>query len=221
MSVPRAAVVDVDGTLVDSVYQHAICWHRAFAESDLAIPVWRCHRAIGMGGDQLVPELAGERVESDRGDRLRERQNELFAELIDDVRPLPGAAELIEDLSARGHEIVLASSAEEANVERHIDDLGIGEAIAGYTTSADVAASKPDPDLIDAALERTDPALRADAILIGDSVWDVEAAARAGLGCIALLTGGFAASELREAGAAAVFTDPPDLVERLAETPLG
>ena len=219
MSERRIAIVDVDGTLVDSVYQHALCWHRAFAEAGISIPAWRCHRAIGMGGDQLVPALAGAEVEAERGEKLRERENELFDWYADDVQPLPGARELIEALGDRGLEVVLASSAEEDKVRHHLDQLEISDLIAGYTTSADVDDSKPDPELLEAALAKTSGG--GPATLIGDSVWDVEAAARAGVGSIGLLTGGFSDSELRDAGAGAVFEDPVELRERLGETPLG
>lgn len=221
MSAPRAAILDVDGTLVDSVYQHAICWQRAFAERELRIPAWRCHRAIGMGGDHLVPELAGDQVEGQLGDALRERENQLFAELSDEVGPLPGAAELVAELSERGHEVVLASSGEEQAIEEHLELLGIESSISGYTTSADVENSKPEPDLLRVALEKVSAAAREGAVLVGDSTWDVESAARAGIDCIGLLTGGFSEGELREAGAGDVFRDPEELREHLDETALG
>jgi HAD superfamily hydrolase (TIGR01509 family) len=219
MSTRRIAIVDVDGTLVDSVYQHALTWHRAFAEADLAIPVWRCHRAIGMGGDQLVPDLAGDEVERDQGERLREREGELFAELLDEVQPLPGASELIEALAERGLVIVLASSASTDEVRDHISTLGIDELIAGYTTADDVDASKPDPDLVEAALAKARESTGGDgdAVMIGDSVWDVRAAERAGIGTVGLLTGGFSADELRDAGATAVYADPGELAGALDE----
>jgi HAD superfamily hydrolase (TIGR01509 family) len=213
----KLAIVDVDGTLVDSVYQHALTWHRAFAEADLAIPVWRCHRAIGMGGDQLVPELAGDEVERDRGERLREREGELFAQLLDEVQPLPGASDLIEALAERGLVIVLASSAATDEVREHISTLGIEELIAGFTSADDVDASKPDPDLVEAALAKAREHEDGEAVMIGDSVWDVRAAERAGIGTIGLLTGGFSADELHEAGATAVYADPGELAGALDE----
>jgi HAD superfamily hydrolase (TIGR01509 family) len=214
---PRTAVVDVDGTLVDSVYHHALCWHRAFADGGFTIPVWRCHRKIGMGGDQLVPALIGERGEREHGDALREAEGDLFAEQIDRVAPLEGAADLVRALTERGHEVVLSSSAQESEVERHIEVLEIGEDVVGHTSANDVDASKPDPDLVHAALEKSK---LAEATMIGDSVWDVRAADRAGIGCIGLLSGGFAESELEDAGAVAVFASPADLLDSLNRTEL-
>ncbi len=216
---PGIALLDVDGTLVDSVYQHALSWQRALAHHSVEVPAWRCHRHIGMGGDQIVTALAGEEVERLYGDALRALEGELFAELLEEVRPLPGAAELVRELADRGHEIVLASSAGADEAERHIDTLGIREVISAYTTSADVEATKPEPDLVKAALAKaTKPT---GAVLIGDSTWDVEAAARAEVETIGLLCGGFSEAELRDAGASAVFPTPVELRERLDETPLG
>lgn len=212
-----AAIIDVDGTLVDSVYHHALCWHRAFAGVGLNVPVWRCHRRIGMGGDQLVTELAGERVEDEHGSRLRAAEAELFSALIDEVQQLEGAVELIEALSGRGP-VTLASSAEEDEVRRHIDELGVAEMIHGYTTASDVDRSKPHPDVVGAALELVEGDR---ATMVGDSVWDVEAARRAGVQCVGVLSGGFSEQELREAGAIGVYDSPGRLAERLDETPFG
>ena len=214
----KAALLDVDGTLVDSVYQHTLTWQRALARHGYEVPAWRCHRHIGMGGDQIVTALAGEQAEREHGDELRDLESDLFGELIDEVRPLPGAAELVRALADRGHDVVLASSAGGEEAEAHIDELGTREAISDYTTSADVEATKPEPDLIKAAIEKAGDV--DSAVLVGDSTWDIEAAKRAGIESIGLLCGGFSEAELREAGAVAVFTDPAALLERLGETPL-
>lgn len=213
-----AAILDVDGTLVDSVYQHALCWQRALAEHELWVPAWRCHRGVGMGGDQIVVALAGEEAEREHGDALREREDELFAEQIDGVRPLEGARDLVERLADRGHGVVLASSGSESDVTHYIDLLDLDGLLAGYTTSADVDATKPHPDVISSALGKVDAS---SGILVGDTVWDVEAANRAGIPCIGLLTGGFGEGELLAAGAEAVFDSPGELVERLDRTSLG
>jgi len=214
----KAALLDVDGTLVDSVYQHALTWRRALARHGYEVPAWRCHRHIGMGGDQIVTALAGEEAEREHGDELRELESDLFGELIDEVRPLPGAAELIEELADRGHDVVLASSAGGEEADAHIDELGVRDAIAGYTTSADVEVTKPEPDLVKAAIEK---AGEVDvAVMVGDSTWDIEAAKRAGIESIGLLCGGFSEAELLEAGAVAVFADPAELLEHLGETSL-
>jgi HAD superfamily hydrolase (TIGR01549 family) len=216
--VPAAAILDIDGTLVDTNYQHAIAWYRAFRKHGVVLPIWRIHRHIGMGGDQLVPALAGEEIAGERGDDIREDEKDLYAELIDEVEPMDGARELIERLRELGSEVVLASSAKDDEVEHYLDQLDAREIVHGWTTSADVEATKPEPDLVHAALEKVE----ADgAVMVGDTTWDVKAAKRAGVETIAVRTGGFGVDELREAGAVAVFESVRELCERLGETPLG
>jgi HAD superfamily hydrolase (TIGR01509 family) len=212
------AILDIDGTLVDTNYQHAIAWYRAFRRHEIVLPIWRIHRHIGMGGDQLVPTLAGESVESERGDEIRAAEKDLYAELIDEVEPMEGARELIEDLKRNGNAVVLASSAKREEVDHYLDLLGARKLADGWTTSADVEATKPHPDLVLAALEKVEGER---AVLIGDTTWDAKAAMSAGVESIGVLTGGFSADELRAAGAAAVFESVQELRERLAETPLG
>jgi HAD superfamily hydrolase (TIGR01509 family) len=213
---PPAALLDVDGTLVDTNYHHAIAWYRAFRKGEIVMPVWRIHRHIGMGGDQLVRALAGEGVEEERGDAIREAEKQLYMELIDDVAPLPDARELVVVLKERGHAVVLASSAKEHEVERYVDLLDVRDVVDGWTTSADVDATKPAPDLVLAGLEK---AGGGPAVMLGDSTWDIEAARRAGVETVALLTGGYSDAELRDAGAAIVFESLAELIERLDETP--
>jgi HAD superfamily hydrolase (TIGR01549 family) len=212
------AILDVDGTLVDTNYHHAIAWFRAFLRNDVVVPVWRVHRHIGMGGDQLVAALAGDEVEERHGDDIREAESELYRELIGEVRTMEGSRELIEDLRERENVVVLASSAKDWEVEHYIELLDAEPIIDAYTTSADVESTKPEPDLIKAALEKADG--DGDALLIGDTVWDVEAAKRAGVETLAVLTGGFSEQELRDAGARDVFTSVEELRKSLAETPL-
>jgi HAD superfamily hydrolase (TIGR01549 family) len=212
-----AAILDVDGTLVDTNYQHAIAWYRAFRRSDVVLPVWRIHRHIGMGGDHLVEALAGEEVESERGDDIRDAEKELYEELIDEVQPLDGATDLIRDLKEAGHAVVLASSAKEDEVDHYLDLLEARDLADGWTTSADVEATKPEPDLVQAAVEK---AGGGEAVMVGDSTFDCEAAQRAGLETVAVLTGGFSEQELRDAGAAVVFESIEDLRASLDETPL-
>ncbi len=214
---PPAAILDVDGTLVDTNYQHSIAWYRAFRQNDVVLPIWRIHRHIGMGGDQLVKSLAGEQLETEKGDDIRAAESVLYGELMTEVEPLEGARELIEDLKQRGHAVVLASSAKAHEVEHYLDLLDARELADGWTTSADVEATKPEPDLVVAAVEK---AGGGDAVMVGDSVWDCEAAKRAGLDTIAVLTGGFSEAELREAGALAVYSSITELRESLDETPL-
>jgi HAD superfamily hydrolase (TIGR01509 family) len=212
-----AALLDVDGTLVDTVYHHALTWYRAFARFGYDVPVWRVHRHIGMGGDQLVAAVAGDRAESEHGDELRATEGDLFGELIDEIRPLAGARDLIETLKDRGHEVVLASSAKQEDLEHYLDLLDARDLADAWTSSADVEATKPEPDLVETALAK----VRQDsAVMVGDSTWDAEAAKRASVPTIGLLTGGFSEAELREAGADPVFESLGDLRAGLGDTPL-
>jgi HAD superfamily hydrolase (TIGR01549 family) len=206
------AILDVDGTLVDTNYHHAIAWFRAFQRYEVTLPIWRIHRHIGMGGDQLVGALAGEEVEERCGDPIRKAEGELYRELIGEVRTMEGSRELIEDLRDAGHPVVLASSAKEWEVEHYLDLLDTREIVDGWTTSSDVEQTKPEPDLIKAALAKVEgTGDDRDAILIGDTVWDVKAAKRAGIETLAVLTGGFSEAELREAGAKEVFSSVDEL----------
>ena len=212
-----AAILDVDGTLVDSNYHHAIAWYRAFRAHDVTPPVWRVHRHIGMGGDQLVAAVAGDDVESAHGDSIRDAEARFYAELIDEVRPFAGARELIAELNRRDHTVVLASSAKADEVEHYVDLLDARELADSWTTSADVSQTKPAPDLVAVAMRR---AGELSAVMVGDSTWDIVAAQRAGLKTIAVLTGGFGEAELLDAGAVAAFDTLVALRESLDATPL-
>jgi HAD superfamily hydrolase (TIGR01509 family) len=213
------AILDIDGTLVDTNYQHAIAWFRAFVGHDIILPIWRIHRHIGMGGDQVVTALCGERTEQERGDAIRDAEGEEYSRLIGEVRTMDASRELIEALKQRGHVVVLASSAKADEVDVYLDLLDARELADAWTTSADVEATKPEPDLVHAALERTD-AEPSEAVMVGDTPWDVKAARGAGVETLAVMTGGFAEQELREAGAVAVFESVAELRERLDETAL-
>jgi HAD superfamily hydrolase (TIGR01549 family) len=215
---PPIAILDVDGTLVETNYHHAIAWYRAFTQHGVELPVWRIHRAIGMGGDQMVAKLAGDAVEDEKGDDIRAAEKALYMAMIDEVRPLPDARRLIEVLKERGHTVVLASSAKAEEIDHYLDLLDARELADDWTSSADVEKTKPNPDLVQAAIDK---AGGGDAVMIGDSVWDVEAAKRAGIQTIAIRTGGFGHDELVEAGAACVFASIDDLLESLSDTPLG
>ena len=205
---PRAVILDVDGTLVDTNYHHALCWSRAFREHGIVVPLRRLHRGVGMGGDKYVEAMAGADVEKRLGDALRERWAALFDALIDEIAPLEGAGELLRDLKERGRVVVLASSSIERHLERFLDVLRAREVVDAWTTKDDVEASKPDPDLVQAALDR---AGTRDAILVGDTPWDVKAAQKAGIETICVLTGGFCDAELREAGATEVVESVAEL----------
>jgi phosphoglycolate phosphatase-like HAD superfamily hydrolase len=216
--VPPVAILDIDGTLVDSNFQHAVAWYRAFHQHGVVIPLWRIHRSIGMGGDQLVPTVAGDEVEEQLGDEIRPAHDAIYFTMIAEVEPLPGARELIVELKDRGHTVVLASSAKATEVDHYIDLLDARELVDGWTSSADAEATKPAPDVVGVALEKVGGG---EAVLVGDSVYDCESATRAGVEALGVVTGGFGESELREAGAVAVFDSLEDLQRELDGTPLG
>jgi HAD superfamily hydrolase (TIGR01549 family) len=213
---PPIAVLDVDGTLVDTNYHHAIAWYRAFREHGLPMPVWQIHRHIGMGGDQLVAAVAGKRVEDRQGDSIRAAETALYADLIGEVQLFADARRLLELLDRRGHRLVLASSGKPDEIDHYLDLLAARELVEAWTTSADVEQTKPDPDLVHTAIEKVGGG---EAVLVGDSTFDCEAAARAQVPTVAILTGGFSEQELRQAGAGSVFESLTELCERLDETP--
>jgi HAD superfamily hydrolase (TIGR01509 family) len=206
---PLNAILDVDGTLVDTNYHHALAWHRALHAHGHSVQMWKVHRHIGMGGDQILDALIGEKAAAAEGEEIRAAEAEAYGELIGEVEPMQGARELIAKLREEGSTVILASSAKEEEVDHYLDLLEARELVNGWTTSADVEATKPEPDLVHAALEKTgndDPS-----VMVGDSVWDVEAAKRAGLPTLAVLTGGFSEAELREAGASQVVESIDEL----------
>jgi HAD superfamily hydrolase (TIGR01549 family) len=215
---PPAAILDIDGTLVDTNYQHALAWYRAFRRHDELLPIWRIHRHIGMGGDHLVEALCGEAVEQQKGDDIRGDEKELYMELIGEVEPFSCARDLIVDLKEAGHTVVLASSAKSDEVDHYLELLDARDLVDAWTDSSDVEATKPKPDLVLAAMDKAGDG---GAVMIGDSTWDCEAARRAGIETIAVLTGGFSEAELREAGATDVFQSIEELRERVGQTPLG
>jgi HAD superfamily hydrolase (TIGR01509 family) len=214
------ALLDVDGTLVDTNYQHAIAWYRAFRQNGHTVPVWKIHRHLGMGGDKLIEALLGEEVEAEQGEDLRAAEGPLYLAMIQEVSPLAGARELMVDLKDRGHTVVLASSGKEQELEHYIDLLDAADLLDETTSSADVEATKPAPDIVQAALEKSgaDPA---EAIMVGDTPWDVEAAQKAGVRTIAVMTGGFSEAELRDTDAISVYDSIEALRAGLADTPLG
>ena len=214
---PPAAIVDVDGTLVDTNFHHALSWYRAFLQQRLTVPIWRIHRSIGMGGDQLVAAVAGERFDRECGDAVRSAEGVLYMSTIDEVRAFEGASELLRELRERGHAVVLASSAKAEEVDHYLDLLDAREVVTDWTTSADVESTKPEPDLVLAALDK---AGGGDAVMVGDTVWDCEAAGRAGIEAIGLLSGGFSREELTAAGARVIFESLAELRAGIGSTPL-
>jgi HAD superfamily hydrolase (TIGR01549 family) len=210
-------VLDVDGTLVDSVYQHTIAWAEAFDALDVVVPLFRAHRAVGMGGDRFVAAVAGEDVEQRYGDELRKLHDQRFGEMLDGVKALPGAAELLAELQRRGFKVVLASSGIPDHTEQLLRLVDGQRRTDDMATSGDAETTKPAPDLVEVAIEKVGGHRGA---VIGDAVWDVEAAKQAGLPSIALLSGGFGERELLDAGASAVFGTPQDLLDALDDTVL-
>jgi HAD superfamily hydrolase (TIGR01549 family) len=179
--------------------------------------MWRIHRHIGMGGDQLVTAVAGEDVEQRLGDALRDASHEQFQPLRDECAPLDGAHELCVELKRRGFVVVLASSSNEDDLNHFLDELGVRDVVDHWTTADDVERTKPHADVIEAALEL---AGTRDAVMLGDSRWDIDAAAKAGLQTVCVITGGWSEQELGDAGAAVVFGSLVELRENLDDTPL-
>ncbi|HEX6204412.1 MAG TPA: HAD family hydrolase [Solirubrobacterales bacterium] len=205
---PLNAILDVDGTLVDTNYHHALAWHRALRAHDQRVPIWKVHRHIGMGGDQILDALIGEEAAAKQGDAIREAEGEAYGELIGEVEPMTGARELLERLRAEEATVILASSAKQDEVDQYLDLLDARELVDGWTTSADVERTKPHPDLVHAALEKAGEGA---SVMVGDSVWDVKAARAADVPTLAVLTGGFSEAELREAGAVQVVESIDEL----------
>ena len=201
-------VLDVDGTLLDSNYHHVLAWSRAFEHAGVGVPLARIHRHIGMGGDRLVGAVAGDEVEDRVGDTVRERWEKEYDGLIDETRLIAGARELLAALRERGLTIALASSSIPKHAQHAFDLLDAERLTDTATTSEDAEESKPHPELIDEALERVSAG---SACVVGDSVWDVEAGARAGVPAYGVLLGGYGRAELLEAGAVEVYDDLTDL----------
>jgi HAD superfamily hydrolase (TIGR01549 family) len=214
---PDTAIFDVDGTLVDSNYQHALAWFRAFRRFGITLPLWRLHRGIGMGGDLYVPTLAGEDVEKAHGDALREAWSKEFDTMIGEVQPLEGAHDLLKEIKKRGFKLVLASSGAADMVDTFLDLID-GKSLADeWTTSDDVEHSKPEPDLVRVALDKVKGA---SGVMVGDSTWDAVAAGKLKIPTIGVQTGGFSVEELRSAGASMVYDSLVQLRAHLDETPL-
>jgi HAD superfamily hydrolase (TIGR01509 family) len=213
---PRVALVDIDGTLLDSNYHHTVAWSRGFEAAGDAVPLWRLHRHMGMGGDRLVAAVAGDEAEEQHGDAIRARWEKEFDAMIGETRLFAGARALLDGLTAHGIEVVLASSGKPKHAEHALALLDAEESAAAWTTSEDVEKTKPHPELLEVALAKVG-AEPSEALVIGDAVWDVEAGARLGIPTVAVLCGGFGRDELIGAGAVAVHDDPRDLLDHLDE----
>ena len=205
---PDTAVLDVDGTLIDTNYQHALSWFRAFRRYDITLPLWRIHRTIGMGGDQLVGALGGERVEAEHGDELRAAQVEEFDPMVEELCPLDGARALLVEIHRRGFKLVLASSGKAKHVDRYLDLLDARDLADAWTTSADVEQTKPAPDLVKVAVGKVEGA---QPVMVGDATWDCIAAGKLGVPTYCIRAGGFSPDELIESGARRVYESLPEL----------
>lgn len=204
---------DVDGTLVDTTYLHTIAWWEALRQHDRDVPMAEIHRCIGMGSDKLLKHLTG-LDQDDEG--LSDAHGTLYANWWERLRPLPGAPELLRAVAARGHAVVLASSAKESELGKLRKVIDADDVITAATSSADAEESKPAPDILEAALDQSGVDPRR-ALFVGDSVWDVQAANRLGIPCIGLTCGGTSAAELTDAGAKATYDTPAALLDHLDE----
>ena len=210
----EALLIDVDGTLIDSNPLHVLAWLRAFRRLGREVETNRIHHLIGMGGDQLAPTVLGEEAGEDAA-RAKELWIEEFSHkgLVDHVEPLPGAVDLLRALKERGVRVALASSGEQRDIDRYLELLGGPAMFTELVSSADVEATKPEPDIFEVALERL--GRPASAAVIGDTVFDVAAAGKLGLPCVCVQTGGIERDLLVEAGARAVYADAADVVAHL------
>ena len=211
-------IFDLDGTLVDSVYQHVLAWREALEQGGISLSVWRIHRRIGMSGGLLVDALlreVGHEVSRAESERLRQLHAEAYARLSGQVRPLPGARELLEHLTRGEVPWAIATSGYRKSAQPALDMLGVGAEVT-VVTRDQVLRAKPDPDLFVAAAEGLGVSVES-SVVVGDSVWDLLAARRARALGVGLLSGGYGEDELSRAGAYRVYQDPDDLLHHLDE----
>ncbi|WP_020042570.1 HAD family hydrolase [Salipiger mucosus] len=214
-----AFIFDLDGTLVDSVYQHVLAWRHALEAEGIALSVWRIHRKIGMSGGLFTNQLlreTGVDIDPERVDRLRRLHAEAYQRFADQISPLPGARELLTWLSERDIPWAIATSGRMETAELNIRALGIDPQDATIVTRDEVTYAKPDPDLFIAAAEKLGTPVET-SLIVGDSVWDVLAATRCRALGVGLLSGGYGGDELRQAGAIRVYDDPADLLQHIDE----
>jgi HAD superfamily hydrolase (TIGR01509 family) len=213
-----AVLFDIDGTLVDSNYLHVHAWQRAFDRVGFGVEGWRIHRSIGMDGTSLVTSLTTD-APDDVVERLKELHSQYYRDTVELLRPLPGATALLDGVAALGLQVVLATSApnDELSILRNV--LGRDEILSAVTSSDDVDVAKPRPDIVEVALDRA--GVTGDrAVFVGDTVWDVQAASRAGVPCLCVLSGGISRQELDAEGAAAVFDNSLQLLQNIRQTPI-
>jgi HAD superfamily hydrolase (TIGR01509 family) len=216
---PAAALFDVDGTLMDTVYLHTVAWWEALRQNGHRVAMARIQRSIGMGSDHLLDALLGEDRDRTDDDALSAAHDSLYGQYWSRLAPLDAAADLLRACAERGWRVVLASSASGKEAQVMLDALDAREAIFAVTTAEDVESSKPAPDLVEQALAKAGvPAERA--VFVGDAVWDARAAEKAGVPCLGVLTGGFSRQELADAGARQVHESPAELLAAIEDTPL-
>ncbi|MFL5539758.1 MAG: HAD family hydrolase [Longimicrobiaceae bacterium] len=219
MSRPRAVILDVDGTLIDTNDAHAHAWVDVCNEFGFPVAFGKVRELIGMGGDRVLPALTGLSEESETGQEMKERRGKVFRErYLPSCRPFPGARELLERMSGDGMRLVVATSASAADMKALLKAAGVADLIEAKASSSDAEESKPAPDIVEAALENAGvPA--AEAVMLGDTPYDVKAANRAGVRCVALRSGGWDDEAL--ADAAAIYQDTADLLAHYEESPFG
>ncbi len=217
--IETAFLFDLDGTLVDSVYQHVLAWKHALDKEGINLSVWRIHRRIGMSGglftNMLLRETALE-ISPDRVERLRQLHSESYLRYFDQVRPLPGAREVLDYLTKNGSPWAVATSGRMETAKLNLDALGIDPSVVPVVTRDQVKYGKPDPDLFLAAADRLGANIE-HSVVIGDAIWDMLAARRARALGVGLLSGGYGQEELERAGAVRVYEDPADLLRHLDE----
>jgi HAD superfamily hydrolase (TIGR01509 family) len=217
-----ALIFDLDGTLVDTVYAHGFSWQRALADHDMDIPGWRIHRRIGMSGGLFTRAVArelGRELTEEEAESIQHRHGELFRELLPERRPLPGARDLLADLRAREVTHGIGTSGRRPEIDASLDALGVPPETV-VVERGDVARAKPEPDLFVECARRLN-ADRGDCYVVGDAVWDLLAARRAGMLSVGLLTGGYGSDELERAGAYRVYRDAAELHVSLDELGIG
>ena len=218
----RALIFDLDGTLIDTVYAHVFAWQRALAEAGLPVDGWRIHRRIGMSGGLFTRALArelGRPLNDEEINAIQDRHGELYRELLPERRPLPGAVDLLRHLGELSVPYGIATSGRRPEIDASLDALGIGPDVT-VVDRGEVMRAKPEPDLFLACQERMGVEIR-DVTVVGDAVWDLLAARRAGMLSVGLLTGGYGEDELAQAGAFRVYRDPAELDASLDELGIG
>jgi HAD superfamily hydrolase (TIGR01509 family) len=213
----RAAILDIDGTLIDSNDAHAQAWVDVGKEMGYDIDFAHVRRLIGMGGDKVLPEITGLEDESDEAEKVKKRRGEIFQErYLPELQPFPRARELLERFQADGMALVVATSASKDDMGKLLEKAGIKDLIEEKTSQSDVEASKPDPDIVEAAVEKAG-CTPAEAVMLGDTPYDVEASRRAGVPCVALRCGGWGDEDLKDA--VAIYDDPADLLANYDRSP--